>query len=376
MTVHWKVPFFDLNIGKEEIKAVQSVLKNKWISMGETTQQFEKEFAQRLKVKHALAVSSCTSALHLAVLVCGIGTGDEVIVPSLTFVASVNAIRYTGAVPVFADIESLQSPLISPEEIKKKITKKTKGILVVHYAGYPCKMEEILKIAREYQLKLIEDSAHSPFVKYKGKYLGTYGDTGCFSFFSNKNLTTAEGGMLVAHEDSLAEKAKLLRSHGMTTLSFERAKGHASSYDVVALGYNYRIDDIRSAIGLAQLGKFQNAQEKRAALIAEYKHLLSQIKGIEIPFLKEKVTAFHLLPILVDKRRRDSIREYLHKKGIQTSVHYQPVHQFKIYKNLNKNKGLPITEEYASRVISLPLYPSMRMNQVRLVAEELDRALT
>lgn len=344
--------------------------------MGETTQQFEKEFAQRLKVKHALAVSSCTSALHLAVLVCGIGTGDEVIVPSLTFVASVNAIRYTGAVPVFADIESLQSPLISPEEIKKKITKKTKGILVVHYAGYPCKMEEILKIAREYQLKLIEDSAHSPFVKYKGKYLGTYGDTGCFSFFSNKNLTTAEGGMLVAHEDSLAEKAKLLRSHGMTTLSFERAKGHASSYDVVALGYNYRIDDIRSAIGLAQLEKFQNAQEKRAALIAEYKHLLSQIKGIEIPFLKEKVTAFHLLPILVDKRRRDSIREYLHKKGIQTSVHYQPVHQFKIYKNLNKNKGLPITEEYASRVISLPLYPSMRMNQVRLVAEELDRALT
>ncbi|MCL5054616.1 MAG: DegT/DnrJ/EryC1/StrS aminotransferase family protein [Firmicutes bacterium] len=376
MPVHWKVPFFDLNIGKEEIKAVQSVLKNKWISMGETTQQFEKEFAQRLKVKHALAVSSCTSALHLAVLVCGIGTGDEVIVPSLTFVASVNAIRYTGAVPVFADIESLQSPLISPEEIKKKITKKTKGILVVHYAGYPCKMEEILKIAREYQLKLIEDSAHSPFVKYKGKYLGTYGDTGCFSFFSNKNLTTAEGGMLAAHEDSLAEKAKLLRSHGMTTLSFERAKGHASSYDVVALGYNYRIDDIRSAIGLAQLEKFQNAQEKRAALIAEYKHLLSQIKGIEIPFLKEKVTAFHLLPILVDKRRRDSIREYLHKKGIQTSVHYQPVHQFKIYKNLNKNKGLPITEEYASRVISLPLYPSMRMNQVRLVAEELDRALT
>ncbi|MCL4513817.1 MAG: DegT/DnrJ/EryC1/StrS family aminotransferase [Candidatus Eremiobacteraeota bacterium] len=237
-------------------------------------------------------------------------------------------------------------------------------------------MEEILKIAREYQLKLIEDSAHSPFVKYKGKYLGTYGDTGCFSFFSNKNLTTAEGGMLAAHEDSLAEKAKLLRSHGMTTLSFERAKGHASSYDVVALGYNYRIDDIRSAIGLAQLEKFQNAQEKRAALIAEYKHLLSQIKGIEIPFLKEKVTAFHLLPILVDKRRRDSIREYLHKKGIQTSVHYQPVHQFKIYKNLNKNKGLPITEEYASRVISLPLYPSMRMNQVRLVAEELDRALT
>ena len=372
----WKVPLFDLSVGKKEIEAVKKVIESKWISIGAVTKEFEKIFAEALKVKYAVAVSNGTAALHLALMALGLKRGDEVIVPSLTFVATANAVKYTGARPVFADIESTGYPVISCREIRRKITSKTRAILVVHYAGYPARMEEIMNIAKKHNLKVVEDTAHAPIVFYNGKGLGTWGDIGCFSFFSNKNITTAEGGMVLAKDDKVAEKIRVLRSHGMTTTSFERFGGQATSYDVVALGYNYRIDDIRSALGIAQLNRFSELQGKRERIAGLYRKLLPGIDGVEIPFLKERVSAFHIQPVLVNKKNRDEVKSHLHNDGIQTSFHYHPVHLFKIYKKAGWKEGdLPVTEDYALREITLPLYPAMKDGDVKIVVKSLKGAL-
>jgi dTDP-4-amino-4,6-dideoxygalactose transaminase len=238
----WRVPLIDIDFGIEEEEAVLQVIRSRWLSMGMVTQAFEQEFAAFIGAKYALAVTNATAALHLACLAVGIGPGDEVIVPSLTFVATANAVRYTGATPVFADIESLDWLNISPASIESRITGHTKAILVVHYAGFPCNMPAIMDIARRHNLVVLEDAAHAIGSSLGGRSLGTWGAIGCYSFFSNKNMTTGEGGMLATDDDSLAEKLRLLRSHGMTSLSWDRHQGHAYSYDVVDLGYNYRID--------------------------------------------------------------------------------------------------------------------------------------
>ena len=250
----WKIPLCEMSLGQRESEAIQKVLSSGWLTMGEITHEFEQRFAELVGVKHALAVSSCTAALHLANQVLGIGPGDEVICPALTFVATANAIVYVGARPVFADIESFDNFSISAEDIEAKITDKTKAILVVHYAGYPCDMDQITDVAKRYQLRIIEDCAHAPGASYHGKPCGSIGDLGCFSFFSTKNMTTAEGGMLTTNDEQLAERLRIMRSHGMTSLTLDRHKGHAFSYDVVELGYNYRMDEIRAALGLVQLG--------------------------------------------------------------------------------------------------------------------------
>jgi dTDP-4-amino-4,6-dideoxygalactose transaminase len=208
-----------------------------------------------MRVKHAIAVSNATEALHLACLALGIGPGDEVVTPSLSFVATSNAVLYTGSDVRFADVIGPGDLTIDPEDILRKITPQTKAIIVMHYGGYPCRMEEILAIADRFGLPVIEDAAHAPGASLDGKALGTLGAVGCFSFFSNKNVSTGEGGMLVTNRDDIAQKVRLLRSHGMTSLTYDRHQGHAYSYDVVDLGYNYRIDEIRSALGIEQLKK-------------------------------------------------------------------------------------------------------------------------
>lgn len=370
----WNVPLFDIDLADEEIRAVEEVLRSKWISLGEVTTSFEGLFSQGVKARYALAVSSGTAALHLALRALGIKQGDEVIVPSLTFVATANAIRYVGAKVVFADIESLSYPNISIQEIESKISHRTKAIIVVHYAGYPCRMEEIIPIARRYNLRIVEDSAHAMKAVYRDKHLGTWGDIGCFSFFSNKNMTTAEGGMVVTNHESIYQKVKLMRSHGMTTISFDRFKGHASSYDVVELGYNYRIDDIRSAIGIIQLSRLIENQKKRQQLTEIYRKLLLGISEVSVPFRLEQQSAFHIQPIIVKKAQRDLIREYMHQHGIQTSIHYPPVHRFNIYKRAKAD--LPKTEEYAEREITLPLYPNMDEEKVYLIVNRLKEAIS
>lgn len=383
--MNWKVPLFDLSIGKEENEAVGKVIHSKWISMGEVTKEFEREFSNRHGAKHGIAVCNCTAALHLALKAIGIGKGDEVICPSLTFVATANPILYVGARPVFAEITSADDLTISPEDVKVKITDKTKAILVVHYGGWPCDMDRILDIARKHDLKVIEDAAHAPLAEYKGKKVGTFGDVGCFSFFSNKNMTTAEGGMVVTNDDVLSEKIRLMRSHGMTAISFDRVKGHASSYDVVELGYNYRIDDIRSSIGLIQLKKVASFNKTRKRLTELYLSNLRDIDDVIVPFRdfmeggSERLSSYHIFPVLIkgSEKRRDNIREQLDTKGVQTSIHYQPVHLFRIYKERfgYKREDLPLTEWVASNEITLPLYPGMTEKDLTYVTDILKECL-
>src|SRR5574341_935605 len=320
--MEWRIPLSDIDFGPEEEQAVLQVVKSRWLTMGAVTQQFEQEFADYVRAKHAIAVTNATAALHLACLAAGLGPGDEVIVPSLTFVATANAVRYTGATPVFADIESEACLNISACAVEACLTPRTRAILVVHYGGYACDMPDILAIAHKHGLAVIEDAAHAIGSQLEGRMLGTWGAIGCFSFFSNKNMTTGEGGMLVTDDDDLAGKLRILRSHGMTSLTWDRHKGHAWSYDVVDLGYNYRIDEIRSALGRVQLAKLERNNARRRELTVLYHDLLQELAPeVSTPFKANRgFSACHLLPILLPKNRdRAGFMEAMKAQGIQTS---------------------------------------------------------
>lgn len=365
----YKIPLFDLNFDKKEEQAVLEVLRSKWISAGPKTLEFEEKFAKLLSVDYAVALANCTVALHLALKLVGVEKDDEIICPSFTFVATVNAVKYLDAVPVFADVISLENLTISPKDIEAKITSKTKAIIVMHYAGFSCDMDAIMDIAKKYNLKVIEDACHAPLSEYKGKKLGTIGDVGCFSFFSNKNISTGEGGMLVTNNNEFYNRAKLLRSHGMTSMSYERAKGHSTEYDVIEFGYNYRMDDIRSAIGVVQLDKIQEDLEKRAQIRKTYLELLANIDGIIIPFQDYKeFSSNYVMPIILKDstyEKRNKIRKQLGELGIQTSVHYPAVHRFSIYKE--NYTDLPITDYLADNLITLPMYSKLTIDEVTYI---------
>jgi dTDP-4-amino-4,6-dideoxygalactose transaminase len=376
----WRVPLADIDFGTAEEEAVLQVIRSRWLSMGEVTKGFEQEFAAFIGAKHTLAVTNATAALHLACVGAGVGPGDEVIVPSLTFVATANAVRYTGATPVFADLESLDWLNVSPASIEACITDKTRAILVVHYAGFACNMPAIMELARRHNLIVLEDSAHAIGSELEGRKLGTWGDIGCYSFFSNKNMTTGEGGMLATDDDALAERLRLLRSHGMTSLSWDRHKGHAWSYDVVDLGYNYRIDEMRSALGRVQLGKLPLNNQRRADLTRQYREWLAELAPqVKMPFGEQRgVSCYHILPILLPPGTdRTHFMENMKVRGIQTSIHYPPVHGFQIYHEEWQKHGrpLPLTEEAVSREVTLPLYPTMSDEQVRWVTESVQQSL-
>ncbi len=251
-----KIPFHKINYNQAEYKTVQRVLKSGWLTMGPKSRTLEKLFKKKIggnNQTNALVVSSCTSALHLSLIALGIGKGDEVICPALTFVADANAIKYTGAKPVFCDVESTSNLNISAEEIEKKITKRTKLIILVHYAGYPCNLKKIKKIAKKRKIKILEDACHSLFSSIKNKKLGTFGDLSVFSFYSNKNITSGEGGMVFG-KNKYIKKIKILRNHGIMRNNFSSKKFN-SNYDVVNLGYNYRLNEISCSILIEQLKK-------------------------------------------------------------------------------------------------------------------------
>ena len=373
--MNYEIPLFDLNFDEQEERAVIATLRSKWISTGPKTVEFEKLFGQMLKARFALALSNCTVALHLAMKLLDVSAGDEVICPSLTFVATVNAIRYVDAVPVFADIRSYEDLTIDPADVEKKISAKTKAIVVMHYGGFSCDMERIMILANKHSLKVIEDACHGPLSEYKGKKLGNIGDVGCFSFFSNKNISTGEGGMLVTNNPEYYEKAKLLRSHGMTSLSYERSTGHSTSYDVIELGYNYRMDDIRASLGLAQLGKIENDLKKRAEVRRMYVNALSKNEKIIIPFKDYKeFSSNYIFPIILkdsNYEKRDAIRNKLAEAGIQTSVHYPAVHRFSIYKDFYKE--LNKTDYVAGNLITLPMYGNLTNENIKIIADHLIR---
>jgi len=369
----WRYPLSDIDLGKEEEQEVIRVLRSRWLSTGPETERFEKVFSEYLGGGYAIAVSNGTAALHLALASLGIKEGDEVIFPSLTFIATANAILYVGAKPVFADIASTEDLNISPEEIEKKITKKTKAIMVMHYGGYPCDMKAILGIAKRHGLYVIEDAAHAHGAEYQGKKCGLIGDTGCFSFFSNKNLVTGEGGMVVTRNKAWAEKVQRMRSHGMEALSWDKYRGHLSSYDIRGLGYNYRTTEIQSALGLVQLRKLDRNNRKRKRLVEIYRKELQEVEEISIPFSKFRGnSSYHLFPILLAPPiDRNKVMERLKDFGIQASVHYPPVHLFSLYrKRFGYKMGmLPKTEEVSRREMTLPLHPRMKQEDVKWIVK-------
>jgi dTDP-4-amino-4,6-dideoxygalactose transaminase len=375
----WRIPLADIDFDAREEEAVLEVLKSRWLTMGAVTQAFEEEFASFVGARHAIAVANGTAALHLACLGVGIGPGDEVIVPSLTFVATANAVRYTGAVPVFADVESLQDLDISVKSIEKKLTGKTRAIMVMHYGGYACDMSSITKLAQEHGLLVLEDDAHAVGTEIDGHKAGLWGQVGCFSFFSNKNMTTGEGGMVVTNNDVVAEKMRILRSHGMTSMSWDRHKGHAWSYDVVELGYNYRMDEIRAALGRVQLSKLEKNNERRRTLTRLYREQLEELTPtIIVPFAEVRGTsACHLLPILLPEGyNRINFMEHLKANGIQTSIHYPPSHKFRTYaESADAPYELPVTEDVAAREVTLPLYPGLSDDDVAYVVQTIRNAI-
>jgi dTDP-4-amino-4,6-dideoxygalactose transaminase len=285
-----------------------------------------------------------------------------------------------GGIPVFADIENEECLTISPASIEKCITEKTRAIIIMHYAGYSCDLPAIMQIAQKYNLSIIEDSAHAIGSELNGQKLGTWGQVGCFSFFSNKNMTTGEGGMVITNDDTLAEKLRILRSHGMTSLSWDRHKGHAWTYDVVDLGYNYRIDEIRSAIGRVQLKKVTGFNQRRESLTQLYCELLDELAPeILVPFQTPRGTScHHIMPVLLPEgTNRFEFMEGMKSQGVQTSIHYPPIHHFKNYEEQTQcpRSDLFVTENVGLREITLPLYPTMKDEDVEFVVTAIQNQI-
>jgi len=366
-----RVPFFTPELTDDDVAAVSAALRSGWITAGPRVEAFECAFAERLGTRHAVAVNSCTAALHLANVLLNLGPGDEVIVPSLTFAATVNAVRFTGATPVFADITGPDDWCLDPCHVAALITPRTRAVVAMHYAGHPCDMTALAEICARHGIVLYEDAAHGLGGSLDGLPLGTLGMIGCFSFFSNKGMTTAEGGMLVTDDDDFAARARRLRSHGQTATAIDREKG-ARGYEIAEIGFNYRMDDLRAALGLSQLARFNAMQIARRHLMRRYEERLSALRQIRLPhYGRRGVAADYLLPVLVERGDRDALRARLADTGVQTSVHYPPVHLFAPYRQ--DRPSLPHTERVAAQSFSLPLFPTMRDEQVDYVCDALAR---
>ena len=377
--MNWKIPLFDPDLGAEEEQALVEVIRSKWLTMGERTAAFERAFAELTDAPVAVACSSATTALHLALAALGVRPGDDVVVPSLTFVATANAARYCGARPVFADVASLDEWNVDATTIERVLTPATRAIIVVHYAGYACDMPAIMELARRRGLVVVEDAAHAPGANLDGLALGTWGDAGCFSFFSNKNITTGEGGMITTRRTELAQTLRQLRSHGMTTVTLDRHKGHAFDYDVVSLGYNYRMSELNAALGLVQLKHLEARNARRAKLTQHYRELLASVPDVAVPFASSRgMPGVHIMPVLLPRTvKRFDIMTAMREAGIQTSIHYRPIDTFTdfVEAGLGPSRALPHTHEIGERMLTLPLYPSMTESQVRHVCDTLEAAL-
>jgi len=376
----WDIQLFKLNYDDLEVKAVSDVVAGGWLSMGEKIISFEESFGDFLgEGAHCKAVANGTAALHMALLALEVGRGDEVIIPSLTFVADVNVVNLVGATPKLADATSLHDWNMSLESVEKQITEKTKAVIVVHYAGYPCRdITAISHLCRDKGIGLIEDVAHAPGATVDGKVCGTFGDVGCFSFFSNKNLSIGEGGMVSTLDVELNKKLGYLRSHGMTTLTLDRHKGRAITYDIVQPGLNYRMDEMRAAIGSVQLDKLPAGNARRGELTERYR---SNLRGsaVSIPFGDQPSNAtsvYHILPALLPENAdRIAVIGALKEKRIQSSVHYPPFWDFTAYKGQFSPNESPVTADICRRQLTLPLFPTMTEDEVDQVCNALLEAL-
>lgn len=377
-----RVPLTDVTLGEEEAQAAARVVRSGWVTMGAEVAAFEQEFADALGVRFAIAVTNGTAALHLAYLAAGLKDGDEFAVPALTFVATMNAGLYCRARPVLIDITSDDDLTLSVADLERKLSPRTRLVVAMAYGGYLPFMEGLVRLTASRGIALIEDACHGLLAaNLDGQYLGTFGDAGCFSFFGNKNLAIGEGGMIVTDREELAQQMRLMRSHGMTTLTWDRHRGHATTYDVLAAGYNYRMDEVRAAIGREQLRKLPAGNERRAAAAAYLRAGLEalNIPGFKIPFTESYGTpAHHLFVVLLPPGAdRADFRQQLQEQGIQTSIHYPPLHTFTHTRGLwsAEELHLPNLARVAERLVTLPMGATLTREQLDLVIESVAAAL-
>jgi dTDP-4-amino-4,6-dideoxygalactose transaminase len=372
----WRVPLSDVRLPPAAIEAAREVLASGWLSSGPRVAAFEREVAAYAGARHAVACSSGTAALELAYRVLDLSPGDEVLMPSLTFVAGANTARLRGVEPVLCDVVGEDDLTIDAGSIRRQATDRARAVVLMHYGGHPCRPEAVAT-ARELGLSVVEDAAHALGAEGEGGPCGAQGDLGCFSFFANKNLPLGEGGMLVTDDSELAERALRLRSHGMTSASWERHTGAATSYDVRAAGHNFRFDEARAAMGTAMLGELPALDRRRGELAARYRERLAAIDGVTVPFGDRPTgerSAHHLaVAALARGTDRDEVAAALAADGVQTSVHYPPTHRFSAYTGTRADVAR--TEALADRLLTLPLHPHLGDEEVDLVVDSLARAL-
>jgi dTDP-4-amino-4,6-dideoxygalactose transaminase len=372
------LPLFDLRLQAQDLEAVAQTLRSGWLTMGPRTAAFEEAFAAQLGARHAVAVSSCTAALHLAYLAAGVGPGDEVVVPAFTFVASAAAVLYCGATPVFAEIVSRECPSLDPEDVARRLTPRTRAVCAVHYAGYPAAADRLRELCDAHGLALIEDAAHAPSATLAGRKLGTWGLAGTFSFFSNKVLSIGEGGLLCTDDDDVAAFARARRSHAMTSGTWDRHRGRTDTYDVGGLGYNYRLDEPRAALLLSRLERMEQEIARRRELTLRYRALLAGVAGVLVPFADADVadSSCYVLPVMLERDGLQAqVSARLRERGIQTSIFYPAIHRFSAYRARYPDVSLPRTELAARTELTLPLYPHMTDADQDRVAGALAEAL-
>ncbi len=374
-----QIPLFDLILEESDIEAVVDTLRSGWLTMGPRTEAFEQAFAEHLGVSHGVALSSATAALHLAYLAAGIGPGDEVIVPSFTFVATANAAIYCGARPVFADVVGLTDLSIDVGEVERLITPRTKAVTAVHFAGYPAPIDALQTLCRERGIALLEDAAHAPDADVGGRKAGTVGLAGAFSFFSNKVLSVGEGGLLATDDDEFAARVRSLRSHAMTSGTWDRHLGHADSYDVIDIGFNYRIDEPRAALALARLPRLKDEIQRRRELTLAYRNRLAEVPGLIVPYTDADVlqSSCYVMPLILKQpERRAQLRAALRDEhGVQTSVLYPAIHEFSAYRRRYPELSLPRTELAARSEVTIPLYPHMTEEEQERVIHGIEAVL-
>jgi dTDP-4-amino-4,6-dideoxygalactose transaminase len=372
------VPLSDVRFSAEEVEAVAGVYRSGWLSQGPRVAAFERAFAGFVGSRHAVAVANGTAALHLAFAAAGLRAGDEVVLPAMTFAATAAAVIQTGATPVFADIDAGARPWLSVAATRAAIGPRTAAIVNVAYGGYGGEVLALRELAQANGLSLIEDAAHAPGAVVDGRHVGTIGLAGTFSFFANKNLPLGEGGMLVTDDEELARRARLLRSHGLSSDTWARHRGGAADYEVLEPGYNYRLDEARAALGLLLLARLQHDNQCRADLAAAYATALGSVDGA-VPVIEEgpsATSAWHIYPLLLDVGLdRAQFRSRLRAAGIQTSVHYPPLHLTRAFAAAGGGRPLPATESYARRTVSVPLFPHMTQSQQLLVITSISDSL-
>jgi dTDP-4-amino-4,6-dideoxygalactose transaminase len=374
----FELSLFDLRLEPEDIEAVTETLRSGWLTQGPRTAAFEAAFAAHLGARHAIALSSGTAALHLAYLAAGVGPGDEVIVPSFTFVASANAVLYCGATPVFAEIVSRETPSLDVEDVQRRVTPRTKAVTAVHFAGYPAAADRLRELCDAHGLALIEDAAHAPDATLQGRKLGTWGLAGAFSFFSNKVISAGEGGLLCTDSDEVAALTRSLRSHAMTSGTWERHTGRAETYDVVGVGFNYRMDEPRAALLLSRMRRLHEEVERRRELTMRYRELLRGVPGIVVPFEDAQVweSSCYVMPIMIEREgARAEVGRALRERGIQTSILYPSIHQFTAYRERSQRVSLPRTELASRTELTLPLFPHMTHAEQDRVVSALAESL-